>query len=660
MATKKKMLMSAAGSAGGDSLDITDVFSTSLYEGTGSALTINNGIDLAGEGGLVWWKSRGTAESNMIIDTERGAANWLSTNTAGGQFAVSGSNLAFNSTGYSQNNSYSESNASGVEFASWAFRKAPKFFDVVTWTGDGSSSRQISHNLGSVPGAIFVKGITSSQDWSVYHRKLEIAGYYNQPQNLELILNGTGAGGYDLTAWAGTQPTDTHFTVGTQNNNGYPISYVAYVFAHNDGDGEFGPDSDQDIIKCGVYTGNSSTAGPTVNLGFEPQWLLIKNTSASGNWTLFDNMRGLGVPTLNTGYNDLNPNLSNAEAEGRALGATATGFEIVDNHAEINYSGNKYIYMAIRRGPLAPPESATEVFAIDTRTAASPNSGSNASFTAGFAPDMALWKTVDTTANNLIASRLTQSKLLYTNLTNAEAVSTNGVYYFSKVNGWFTTSSSDADSYSWMWKRAPNFFDVVAYTGNSTAGHTVSHNLGVVPEMMWVKKRNSSSNSNWKVYHASNGNNYHMFLNLTSTGSTGAGSWNNTTPTESVFTLGNQQDVNNSGDRYTAYLFASLPGISKVGSYTGNGTSQTIDCGFTSGARFILVKRKDSTGDWYFWDTARGIVAGNDPHLSLNTTAAQVTSDDSVDPDNSGFIVNQVAATNINVSSASYIFYAIA
>jgi hypothetical protein len=73
-----------------------------------------------------------------------------------------------------------------------------------------------------------------------------------------------------------------------------------------------------------------------------------------------------------------------------------------------------------------------------------------------------------------------------------------------------------------------------------------------------------------------------------------------------------------------------------------------------------MIKRTDSTGDWYVWDSARGIVAGNDPHLSLNTNAAEVTTDDSVDTDNSGFIVNQVAATNVNVTSATYIFLAIA
>lgn len=113
-------------------------------------------------------------------------------------------------------------------------------------------------------------------------------------------------------------------------------------------------------------------------------------------------------------------------------------------------------------------------------------------------------------------------------------------------------------------------------------------------------------------------------------------------------------------DNYVAYLFASLPGVSKVGNYTGNGSSQTINCGFAAGARFILIKRADGAGDWYVWDSVRGIVSANDPHLSLNTTVAEVTTDDSVDPDASGFVVNQNATTNININAASYIYLAIA
>jgi hypothetical protein len=130
------------------------------------------------------------------------------------------------------------------------------------------------------------------------------------------------------------------------------------------------------------------------------------------------------------------------------------------------------------------------------------------------------------------------------------------------------------------------------------------------------------------------------------------------TPTSTEMEL--HANINSNTSTYIAYLFASLDGVSKVGSYTGNGSSQNIACGFSNGARFVMIKRTDSTGDWYIWDTERGIVTGNDPHLSLNSTLAQVTSDDSIDPYSTGFTVNQVSATNINVSSGEYIFLAIA
>lgn len=93
---------------------------------------------------------------------------------------------------------------------------------------------------------------------------------------------------------------------------------------------------------------------------------------------------------------------------------------------------------------------------------------------------------------------------------------------------------------------------------------------------------------------------------------------------------------------------------------TFGATSKLIDCGFAAGARFVLIKRTDAAGDWYVWDTARGIISGNDPHLSLNTTAAEVSTDDTIIPDSRGFIVNQLAATNVNVNAASYLFLAIA
>jgi len=115
-----------------------------------------------------------------------------------------------------------------------------------------------------------------------------------------------------------------------------------------------------------------------------------------------------------------------------------------------------------------------------------------------------------------------------------------------------------------------------------------------------------------------------------------------------------------SGNTFIAYLFASVDGISKVGSYTGTGNDLNVDCGFSAGARFILIKRTDSSGDWYVWDSLRGIVAGNDPYLLLNTTAAQVTNTDYIDPLASGFTVTSSAPAALNASGGTYIFYAIA
>jgi hypothetical protein len=107
-------------------------------------------------------------------------------------------------------------------------------------------------------------------------------------------------------------------------------------------------------------------------------------------------------------------------------------------------------------------------------------------------------------------------------------------------------------------------------------------------------------------------------------------------------------------------MWATLPGISKVGSYTGNGSSQTINCGFTTGARFFLCKATSTTGNWVVFDSVRGIVSGSDPYLLLNSTAAEDTDEDAVDPDNSGIIVNETSASNINTSGVSYIYLAYA
>jgi hypothetical protein len=303
------------------------------------------------------------------------------------------------------------------------------------------------------------------------------------------------------------------------------------------------------------------------------------------------------------------------------------------------------------------PTTGTSVFTPVARA----GTNSVANVTSGFPTDLFINLNRDHLyfANNPFFDRL--RGLVYSN-SNSTAAETDGSPFLSAygntgvtlTNSGLNNSATTYITYSMA--RAPGFFDEVCYTGNGT--QALAHNLGVVPEMFILKNRAGGSDGNWIVYHAAVGNTAALQLNLTAAPVTTSVYFANTSPTSAVFTVGTNQS--SSGGTYVAYLFATCPGVSKVGSYTGNGSSQTINCGFTGGARFVMIKRTDDTGDWYVWDTARGIVSGNDPHLSLNTTAAEVTSNDTIDTDSTGFVVNQVSATNVNVSSATYIFLAIA
>jgi hypothetical protein len=368
---------------------------------------------------------------------------------------------------------------------------------------------------------------------------------------------------------------------------------------------------------------------------------MIKRSSLAQDWYVWDTMRGIA-----TGGDDkrLYPNTSVMEYSNGNIDVTATGFKF------LYPGGQDHIYMAIRGPMMKEPESGTEVFSVDNS-----NSSDIPAWTSGFPVDMVI--EADTTGGNKkIHSRLTGARALETDTVGAEVARISAEFDYS--DGFYSAVRSSTQ-YAHMFKRAKGFFDVVAYTGNGTSGRTVNHSLSVVPEMMLVKGRTNAFN--WAVYHSALGATKYLYLDITNTASTDASRWNDTEPTDTIFTLGNTSRVNGSTVTYIAYLFATLEGVSKVGSYTGNGSNQNIACGFSAGARFVLIKRTDSTGDWFTWDTTRGIVAGNDPHLALNTTAqAEVTTDDSIDPLSAGFTVNQVAATNINVTNGTYIFLAIA
>jgi len=632
----QKVFLGAAGSsAGGAGLDVDEVFSTFLYEGAGgTGVTVNNGVDLSGEGGLVWIKAREATEDHVLFDTERGVTKLLESNKTTAEQTNSGTLTNFYSTGFRVDGNGTVG-SSGDDYVSWTFRKAPKFFDVVTYTGNGSN-RTIAHNLGTTVGMMLVKLTSDTDGWAVYHRGLDSSA----PEDYRLRLDGTNTkiDNTDGSRWNRTAPTSSVFSLGTDGSvNANGSTYVAYLFAHNDGDGTFGPDGNADIISCGSVNANS-----TFTLPWQPQWILSKDYNRSYDWHIIDSMRGFTASGNADNY--LEANNTNAEQ-------TAGWFDI-DGNTLKNRSGGNIIYVAIRRGPLTVPTDATKVFDVEY----GPSSGVY-SLSTGFPVDMAITKD-DTGGGNILRTRLLGGgTALQTESTNAEGSSTT-TYWDSNTSFDLNLNANYSSFINWMWKRAPSYFDVVAYTGNGTRGRTVSHNLGVIPEMMWIKNRGDAQN--WLIYIHSLGGTKRLFLNLTSGVSDASiDDFNNTDAQATQFTLGNDGRCNANNQTFIAYLFATAAGVSKVGSYTGNGSTQNIDCGFSNGARFVLIKITSSTGDWRLYDTVRGIVAGDDPQLVLNNTSAELSSGyDLIDPHSSGFALP--ASPYTNNSGASYIFYAIA
>jgi hypothetical protein len=641
---------------------VDDVFSTFLYYGTSGNQIIPNGIDLDGEGGLIWIKARDAGRSHSLTDTVTGIDKNLICNNQNQQATDADRIIAKSANGFTLYGDGTNVNYANEKYVSWTFRKAPGFFDVVTYNGDTSNNPQsIPHSLGSVPGFIIVKRTDGTGPWLCYHRSL------GNTKNLE--LQGDNDEDINSAIWNNTDPTSTHFTVGSNANvNGNGRTFVAYIFAHDDA--QYGTGGNESIVKCGTYTGGGTT-NVEVNLGFEPQFVLIRCSTRpggyAGGWYLFDSIRGIYSgstdPTVQTQETNEEASSTNAMIE-----LTPTGFKTDGEGLGANADGGTYIYMAIRR-PNKPPEAAINVFAIDTSEGTSPTPPQ---FTSGFVTDFIIRKTFNA-ANNTFGNRLSGTKYMSSYSTSAESSATLLTWDF--MNGW-SNSVSDPPNTNlgcYMFKRAHGFMDVVTYegTGTNSAGtqQVVNHNLGKTPELVIVKNRDSAKSFFvWSIYMTEQ---YRMRLDDTAQELSGGQTyWQaNSTFTTTQFGLGYGVNTNKDGDKHVAYLFASLAGISKVGTYPGDtGVNVDVDCGFSADARFVLIKRKDAevtgtnSSGWYVWDSVRGIGNGNDPYWLTNSTDNPVTNTNYVDshPENKGFRVNSSAPAALNVTGGTYLFLAIA
>ena len=442
--------------------------------------------------------------------------------------------------------------------------------------------------------------------------------------------------------------TGSTVTTGALSSSGDPTASTDSPFDDPAGF-KFGENGDQNVIKCGSYKGSSSST-VDVELGFEPQWVLIKNSTGTSDWYIGDALRGTvtGEHDARLYANDYNAEVTNEDH----IDFTPTGFKAKNNDGSTN-DDHTHVYVAIRRpdGYVGKPaEAGTDVFAMDTGA----DSSTIPNFDSGFPVDMGIYRRPATAQDWYLATRLLQGK---ENIVNTDAATSNyNKAVFDSNLGWQNESTHGSSYQSWMWKRHAGF-DVVTYTGNDTA-RWLPHNLNGVPEMIWVKRR--SSTGNWWVYHVganggSNPEGKELVLNTTAA-EVGTNFW--AVPTSTHFYIGGSSHVNDTGTTHLVMLFRSVAGISKIGYYTGNGsaTGPSISVGFQP--RFIIIKAASQSGPWRVLDTLRDTLgSGTDKELSLNTNAAQGDHTDWLDITSTGFDI-KTSDGEANASSGKYIYYA--
>jgi hypothetical protein len=621
-----------------DTLAIEDVFNTTLYNGNNTTRSLITGIDLSGSNaGLVWIESRNSVKDHALYDTVRGPTYDLATNLTAAQTTQATGVTSFNSDGFSMGALAKINYTSANTYAAWTFKKAPKFFDVVTYTGNGVAGRQIPHSLGVAPGMIIIKEDTAGMHWLVYHRSLGASA--------SIILNLTNAAGYGSTKWNSTSPTDSYFVVGGEDQgvNTTGKTYIAYLFAHDD--------SADGVVQCGSFTTDGS-GNASVTLGWEPQYLLLKLSTGTNNWFICDTQRGLPVRPGKIGI--LYADSSAVEAQ---LGTASNGYNLrPDGFDVLNFGGSgTVVYLAIRRGPMRVPTDGTKVFAPISYNGNSAGS-TKLTLPTGFPVDAALVRPYIAYAKNVyVGDRLRGNGNRIPISSTTESTNVNFWNFTDNMEfvvGPDTEFNANYTNLALCFRRAPGFFDIVCDTGTGSA-HNITHCLKSVPGMIWRKSR--SEVTQWEVWHSALAASEKLVLNDTASKATDVTAWNSTSPTASLFSVGTGANVNTSAATYVTYLFGDTAGLCKAFSYTGNGTNQDVSCGFVP--RFIILKRTDSTGDWYVYDTVRGIVSGNDPYLLLKSTSAEVTTTDYIDPIATGF---NVSGALLNINAADYIGWACA
>ena len=647
------LLGSGAGDSGTD-IYPDDNFKILDYKGNSSVgHRIYNGIDFS-DGGMVLIKNWESGNKDWLaVDTVQGVGIQNRPNKSDAKETHSALITSFNNDGITVANN-SQSNNNGDRHQAFCFRKRAKFFDVVTYNGS-SSAQSIAHNLGCEPGMIWTKKTNGNQQWAVYHRRLN--GGSNPWNYRTRFPSATTESAQPY--WNNTAPTSTHFTVGTDQETGVNGGeYVAYLFAHDQN--AFGPDENKPMSFCGDYTGQGSNDA-TINCGFEPQFLIINRvTGGTSYFYVLDNQRGMsGYGLGNDPWMALN---TDSVSSGYSFGHfNSNGFVINQNNADINSSGDRYIFYAIRAqdGQTSPaiPKLPTDVFHVgygDATTDIIPQFKTNWKVSMGFTKN----PTANENWNCFIRGNGNHTSGHHLRLNTNDTNQSNSSYKPTNHEGWMENESSVGNDVFWTWRESSGFTRAF-YKGTGTAQY-IPHKLGSQVEMMWIK--NITNNRGWTVYHtnmnqgASGGaDEFYMYLNESDARVAGDNQrWDAHHPGTTNFRVGTSDDTNEGNQSFVCLMFRSVTGVSKCGYYTGSGSDNTVSLGFSP--RLIIIKRADSAGNWIILDTVNGLGTGADQENYLNNHYAQGTND-FVDLSGNNMILKGSWSTS-NASGGKYIYYA--
>ena len=652
-------------------------FNTVVYTGNGSTQSIT-GVGFKPD--FVWIKSRSLAGANHVVyDTTRGAGEYLIPNTTGAEGTIANGLTSFDSDGFTLG-SEAGHNFNGATFVAWCWKaeggttstntegsdnstvqvNTKAGFSIVQYTATtGTSSSTTGHGLGTTPAMIILKRTDASESWYVWHKDLG-AGSSALNQFLKLDSTSPQATATSLFGTVNSTVFATAYTSGVPNTN------IAYCFAEK-----------AEYSKFGSYIGNGTNNGPVVNTGFEPAYIMIKNSTATYEWTVYDNKRSTSNPRDNVLY----PNTNGTENSGETgdINFLTNGFQPIAPNGTINHNGGTMIYAAFAADPSSTAPALPDSFANKLYTG---NGGTQSITGLGFSPSMVWLKSKSFADNHNMADTVRGPlKYVFPNSSDLEFTSSN--YLSSFDSDGFTLGSDGSINASgqtfvaWNWKANPMptvntdgtiqsvvsanqaaGFSIVKWTGDGNASSTVGHGLSGTPDFIMLKDLTDAGN--WNGAQVGLASNEGIGLNSSAGAFTGMGgnggiTYANLSATNFGFATGSSgvDSVNKNGNGYVAYCWKSVAGFSKMESYIGNGGSQSITTGFSPD--WLMFKRTDQNGwNWEIADTARGV----DVDLAANSSGAEQNQSPAnrIQIDANGF--THLTGNYHNISGAKYIYMA--